>query len=71
MNCRRWTIRRPLMNPMNILQPTRYDLQSNPIPDPLADPNRDPEADPLSPPSPGHRPEEPQHPDAPPDGHPV
>ncbi|CAH2781792.1 MAG: hypothetical protein CBCREVIR_0757 [Candidatus Burkholderia crenata] len=47
------------MNPMNILQPTRYDLQSNPIPDP------------LSPPSPGHRPEEPQHPDAPPDGHPV
>jgi hypothetical protein len=48
-----------------------YKMQSNPIPDPLADPNRDPEADPLSPPSPGHRPEEPQKPDAPPDGHPI
>ena len=39
------------MNPVNIMQTKRYDMQTNPIPDPLADPNRDPEADPLSPPS--------------------
>lgn len=65
------TNRGPLMNHVNNFQYPRYDMQTNPIPDPLADPNRDPEADPLSPPSPGHRPDEPQHPDAPPDGHPI
>jgi hypothetical protein len=71
INVRLHTTRRRVMNNMNDSEYMKYDMQSNPIPDPLADPNRDPEADPLSPPSPGHRPEEPQHPDAPPDGHPV
>lgn len=49
----------------------KFDLQTTPVPDPIADPNRDPEADPLTPPSPGHRPDEPQHPDAPPDKDPI
>jgi hypothetical protein len=57
--------------PPNPSETMNFEMQTSPVPDPIADPNRDPEADPLTPPSPGHRPDEPQHPDAPPNKDPI
>ncbi|WP_345815044.1 hypothetical protein AAGS40_22325 [Paraburkholderia sp. PREW-6R] len=46
-------------------------MHTTPIPDPNPDPSRDPEGgDPLAP-IPGHRTDEPQHSDGPPDKDPV